>query len=172
MSYANFVKALELAPQCKFYTTAGGKSDEEIGASEKILGVTFSKQCKEFYKKLGYLSFFGNEIFGIDPYDDSGILEGNSVAYVVGLVLLCCISVVAVIKCFSVFSSIEQPMIEAIFEHCNFTFISTVCAVCGYYCLIVDVPHFEKIIYRSAAVIFIGFAIVSFAFPLGFYTRA
>lgn len=43
--------------------------------------------------------------------------------YVVGLVLLCCISVVAVIKCFSVFSSIEQPMIEAIFEHCNFTFI-------------------------------------------------
>ena len=80
MSYANFVKALELAPQCKFYTTAGGKSDEEIGASEKILGVTFSKQCKEFYKKLGYLSFFGNEIFGIDPYDDSGILEGNSVA--------------------------------------------------------------------------------------------
>lgn len=57
MSYANFVKALELAPQCKFYTTAGGKSDEEIGASEKILGVTFSKQCKEFYKKLGYLSF-------------------------------------------------------------------------------------------------------------------
>ena len=46
--------------------------------------------------------------------------------YVVGLVLLCCISVVAVIKCFSVFSSIEQPMIEAIFEHCNFTFISTV----------------------------------------------
>ena len=81
MSYANFVKALELAPQCKFYTTAGGKSDEEIGASEKILGVTFSKQCKEFYKNLGYLSFFGNEIFGIDPYDDSGILEGNSVAY-------------------------------------------------------------------------------------------
>ena len=81
MSYANFVKALELAPQCKFYTTAGGKSDEEIGASEKILGVTFSKQCKEFYKKLGYLSFFGSEIFGIDPYDDSGILEGNSVAY-------------------------------------------------------------------------------------------
>ena len=89
-------------------------------------------------------------------------------AWIVGLVLLCCISVVAVIKCFSVFSSIEQPMIEAIFEHCNFTFISTVCAVCGYYCLIVDVPHFEKIIYRSAAVIFIGFAIVSFAFPFVF----
>ena len=38
-------------------------------------------RCKEFYKKYGYLSFFGNEIYGIDPEDDSGILEGNSVAY-------------------------------------------------------------------------------------------
>ena len=28
-----------------------------------------------------YLSFYGSEIFGIDPDDDSGILEGNSVAY-------------------------------------------------------------------------------------------
>lgn len=65
MSYANFVKALELAPQCKFYTTAGGKSDEEIGASEKILGVTFSKQCKEFYKKLGYLPPFSYATFYI-----------------------------------------------------------------------------------------------------------
>ena len=27
------------------------------------------------------MSFFGNEIYGIDPEDDSGILEGNSVAY-------------------------------------------------------------------------------------------
>ncbi len=41
----------------------------------------FSSQCKEFYEKYGYLSFFGNEIYGIDPEDDSGILEGNSVAY-------------------------------------------------------------------------------------------
>lgn len=81
MSYANFLKAMELAPKCRFYTTAGGKSEEEIKMSEKMLNVSFSKQCKEFYRKFGYLSFYGNEIFGIDPYDDSGILEGNSVAY-------------------------------------------------------------------------------------------
>ena len=30
MSYTNFIKAMELAPKCKFYTTAGGKSEEEI----------------------------------------------------------------------------------------------------------------------------------------------
>lgn len=46
-----------------------------------MLGIKFSKQCREFYAKYGYLSFFGNEIFGIDPNDDSGELEGNSVTY-------------------------------------------------------------------------------------------
>ncbi|WP_088840939.1 SMI1/KNR4 family protein [Listeria sp. ILCC797] len=81
MSYQNFEKAMSLAPKCKFYTTVGGKSQEEILRSEEMLGIKFSKQCLEFYEKFGYLSFFGTEIFGIDPEDDSGILEGNSVAY-------------------------------------------------------------------------------------------
>lgn len=83
MSYKNFRKAMELAPKCKFYTTAGGKTKEEILMSENILGLSFSPQCKEFYEMYGYLSFYGNEIYGIDPGDDSGILEGNSVAYAI-----------------------------------------------------------------------------------------
>jgi len=81
MSYVNFKTAMELAPNCKFYTIAGGKSEEEILSAEKILGISFSKQCKDFYLTYGYLSFYGNEIFGFDLDDDSGILEGNSVAY-------------------------------------------------------------------------------------------
>lgn len=81
MSYTNFMKAMELAPKCEFYTTAGGKTEEEIRRSEQILDIRFSNQSREFYEKYGYLSFYGNEIFGIDPDDDSGILEGNSVAY-------------------------------------------------------------------------------------------
>ena len=81
MSYKNFVKAMELAPKCKFYTTSGGRTEEEIKMSEKMLGISFSNQCREFYEKYGYLSFFGSEIYGINPKDDSGILEGNSVAY-------------------------------------------------------------------------------------------
>jgi len=83
MSYQNFVKAMELAPKCEFYTTVGGKTKEEIEKSEKMLGIIFSNQCREFYAKYGYLSFYGNEVYGIDPYDDSGILEGNSVAYAI-----------------------------------------------------------------------------------------
>lgn len=81
MSYTNFIKAMELAPKCRFYTTEGGIPEEEIKMSEEMLGICFSKQCREFYEKYGYLSFFGTEIYGIDPKDDSGILEGNSVAY-------------------------------------------------------------------------------------------
>lgn len=80
MSYQNYKEAMELAPKCQFYTTAGGRSIAEISKSEELLEVRFSKQCREFYEKYGYLSFYGNEIFGIDPNADSGILEGNSVA--------------------------------------------------------------------------------------------
>ena len=80
MSFHNLEKALELAPKCKFYTTAGGVSNECIRRSEEMLGLKFSKQCRHFYEKCGYLSFFGTEVFGIDP-DDLDTLEGNSVAY-------------------------------------------------------------------------------------------
>lgn len=81
MSYKDLEQAMSLAPKCKFFRTVGGKNSDEIKKSEELLGITFSKQCIEFYTKFGYLSFFGNEIFGIFPYDDSGELEGNSVAY-------------------------------------------------------------------------------------------
>lgn len=81
MSYLDYEKAMKLAPECEFYTVTGGVSEESIKKAEEMLEISFSKQCKEFYKDYGYLSFFGNEIFGIDPDDDSGILEGNSVAY-------------------------------------------------------------------------------------------
>ena len=81
MNYQNLEKALDLAKQCKFYTIAEGKTPEEITKSEELLDIKFSKQSKSFYEKVGYLSFFGSEIFGIDPNDVSGILEGNSVAY-------------------------------------------------------------------------------------------
>ena len=81
MGYQDYKEAMELAPKCEYYTTAGGISDAAISNSEALLKVKFSKQCREFYKNYGYLSFSGNEIFGIDPNDDSVELEGNSVAY-------------------------------------------------------------------------------------------
>lgn len=81
MSYLDYEEAMRLAPKCEYYTTTGGVSEETIKKAEEIMGINFSKQCKVFYKDYGYLSFCGNEIFGIDPDDDSGVLEGNSVAY-------------------------------------------------------------------------------------------
>lgn len=83
MSYSNYEEAMKLAPNCRYYTIAGPRTNEEIEKSEKIFGYSFSKQCRDFYSKYGYLSFYGNEIFGINPDDDSGILEGNSIAYLV-----------------------------------------------------------------------------------------
>lgn len=80
MSYSDLQKALSLAPECEFYTTAGGKSESDIAKSEQMLDIKFSEQCLEFYRKCGYLSFFGNEIFGINP-DNLEILAGNSVAF-------------------------------------------------------------------------------------------
>ena len=56
MSYTNFIKAMELAPKCKFYTTAGGKNEEEIRKSEQMLNIKFSNQSIEFYKKMLNLS--------------------------------------------------------------------------------------------------------------------
>ena len=80
MSYFDLQKALALAPNCNYYTTVGGKSDVDIAKSEQILNLKFSRQCLDFYKKCGYLSFFGNEIFGINP-DNLAVLSGNSVAF-------------------------------------------------------------------------------------------
>ncbi len=81
MSYENFKRAIELAPQCEYYTAGKGLSLEEIHKAEEILGVKFSLQLLEFYQKFNYLSFRGHEFFGIDLESDSDILEGNSLAY-------------------------------------------------------------------------------------------
>lgn len=83
MSYMDFMNAMALAPKCKYFMTIRGKTKEKIIKSEELLEVKFSKQCIELYEKYGYLSFYGNEIFGIDPDDASGIHEGNSVTYAI-----------------------------------------------------------------------------------------
>lgn len=57
MSYTNFIKAMELAPKCKFYTTAGGKNEEEIRKSEQMLNIKFSNQSIEFYKNMAIYHF-------------------------------------------------------------------------------------------------------------------
>lgn len=81
MSYSNFIKAMELAKKCKYFFSENGRSEDEINRAEDMLGIKFSKECLEFYLHYGYLSFVGNEIFGIYPDDMTGEPEGNSLAY-------------------------------------------------------------------------------------------
>ena len=79
MSYQNFEMALELAKKCKYYTVRGERANEIVAKAEELLGLKFSKQNYEYFKKLGYLSFFGNEFFGICKDDFSGTHAGCAI---------------------------------------------------------------------------------------------
>ena len=59
----------------------GGKNENQICEAEKSLGIVFSRQCREFYKRFDYSVFAGIEIFGIQDGEKSSILEGNIVSY-------------------------------------------------------------------------------------------
>lgn len=79
MSYQDFQKAMELAPKCEYYYSRGGTTAEKIKKAEEMLGLQFSRQCREFYEKYNYISFSGYEIEGINP-DSNFPLAGNAVA--------------------------------------------------------------------------------------------
>jgi hypothetical protein len=79
MSYTNFENALELAKQCRFYTTKGERANSVVAKAEEMFGFKFSKQNYEFFKRIGYLSFFGNEFFGICKDDFSGEHAGCAI---------------------------------------------------------------------------------------------
>ena len=80
MSYQDFQKAMELAPKCEYYYSRGGTTEEKIKKAEELLGIQFSRQCREFYEKYNYISFSGHEIYGINP-DKLDVFVGNSVGY-------------------------------------------------------------------------------------------
>ena len=85
--------------------------------------------------------------------------------YAIGLLLLCCILFTVSLHISVAHFDLPQIYFDTVYEHCRFTFISGICAVCGYYCLIVDVSRIEKVLYIIAALFFWGFALVSFLFP-------
>ena len=79
MSMENLEKALELAEQCLYYEFCGEKTDETIGKAEHLLGFNLSEQMKLYLTQYGYISFFGNEFYGILKDDFSGGYTGNCV---------------------------------------------------------------------------------------------
>lgn len=81
MSYDSYKKACDLLPACGDFESFGGKTCDVISQAERVLDISFSKQCKNFYEKYDYSIIYGEEIFGIKDGADSDILEGNIVAY-------------------------------------------------------------------------------------------
>ena len=79
MSWQNFINAIELAKQCEFYTIKGERSGEIVAKAEELFGHKFSSQNYEFLKNLGYLSFVGNEFYGMLTDDFSGTYFGNCI---------------------------------------------------------------------------------------------
>lgn len=79
MSYQNFEKALELAIRCDYYTIRGERTIEVVEKAEALFGNKLSKQNFVFFKTLGYLSFFGNEFYGICKDDFSGTHTGCAI---------------------------------------------------------------------------------------------
>lgn len=79
MSFQDLEKALTLAKRCQFYTVKGKTTDEVITKAEILFGTKFSKQNRHFFKEVGYLSFFGNEFFGICKDDFSGTHTGCAI---------------------------------------------------------------------------------------------
>lgn len=69
MSYTNYEKALKLAKKCDYYYIAGGKDESIIREAEKVLDIKFSNQFYNYLNNVGYLSFFGNEFYGITSTD-------------------------------------------------------------------------------------------------------
>ncbi len=81
MSYKALIEALTLAKQCAGYTVAGERTEEEIACAENSLGIVFSRQHREYLRRVGGLSLYGIDVFGIYPSNTAGILEGDTVAY-------------------------------------------------------------------------------------------
>lgn len=94
-----------------------------------------------------------------------GMARAPTYEYAIGLLLLCCILFTVSLHISVAHFDLPQIYFDTVYEHCRFTFISGICAVCGYYCLIVDVSRIEKVLYIIAALFFWGFALVSFLFP-------
>lgn len=76
MSYNSFLKALKEMEKCEGYRFGTAHDKNVIRKAEELLGITFSKQIREYLSKYGYIEFFGVELYGI--INESFILDDES----------------------------------------------------------------------------------------------
>lgn len=65
MSIETYKKAKQIIDNLEDLETIGGKSIEVIKKGEELFGLKFSKILIKYFEDYGYISFNGNEIFGI-----------------------------------------------------------------------------------------------------------
>lgn len=75
--------------------------------------------------------------------------------YAIGLLLLCCILFTVSLHISVAHFDLPQIYFDTVYEHCRFTFISGICAVCGYYCwyLISDRAKLDTSLKSSVAIL-------------------
>lgn len=82
MSYNDFIKAMNLAKKCDNYSTMNSVKPEIIAKAEAAIGISFSRQLKEYLSTYGSICFFGVELYGINNENfNSKFLEGNLVEW-------------------------------------------------------------------------------------------
>lgn len=79
MSMVHFDLAMELAKKIKYYKVRSGIDDKLIQKIEKTFGFKLSPQHYKYYKEYAYLSFEGNEFFGVYPKCFEGDYCANAV---------------------------------------------------------------------------------------------
>ena len=79
MSYSNYKRGMQLAEKCKYFQCGGRQSNELIEKVEKTLNIVLSKQHKDYFTNYGYVSFEGNDFYGIYDKVFEGIYAGNAV---------------------------------------------------------------------------------------------
>ncbi len=70
-SYKSYTSAMDKAAECDDYDVGSGVPEETVKNAEKLLGIQFSKQLREYLLNYGWMEFFGVELYGIYNNDFS-----------------------------------------------------------------------------------------------------
>ena len=75
----SFEEAMRIAKDIKYYMTNGGVNDVLVKKIEETFGLKLSPQHYKYYKEYGYISYEGDEFFGVYNKCYEGDYCGNAV---------------------------------------------------------------------------------------------
>lgn len=69
---ANIIEVLKSMPD---YIGSDGRTEEEIDKAEKVLGISFAKDYREYLKEIGLACFDGHELTGLTKTDRLNVVS-------------------------------------------------------------------------------------------------